>query len=177
MKRFFIIIPPVILFAIFVVFYKAHVKELDAKLEAKKVLDAKNKAEEEAKKKAAQELAEKEALRQREEIRQKVEAQKEKEKNEKEEKYRKILAETEAANAQSKKLQAQIVKLQKDILAVREARDKAQAEAIVTKLDLEKARIDKRNAEFEIQRYTDMLANAIAQSQALMNESLVAKKK
>jgi hypothetical protein len=46
-----------------------------------------------------------------------------------------------------------------------------------TKLDLEKARIAKRNAEFEIQRYTDMLAKRMDQSQALTNEIIAAKKK
>jgi predicted PolB exonuclease-like 3'-5' exonuclease len=177
MKRFFIVIPPVIFFAIFVVFYRAHERELDAKIEEKRLLDEKAKQEEDARKKALQDQSEKEAERQREEIRLRIEAQKEKEQNEKEEKYRKILAETEAANAQSKKLQAQIVKLQADILAVRAARDKAQAEAMETKLDLEKGKVDKRNAEFEIQRYTEMLANAMGQSQALLNDALAAKKK
>ena len=46
-----------------------------------------------------------------------------------------------------------------------------------TKLDLEKSRIDKRNAEFEIQRFTEMLSKRMDQSQALTNEVLAAKKK
>ncbi len=177
MKRFIIILPPVILFAIFVFFYKAHVKELEEKQAAAKVLADKAKADEEARKKVLQEAADKEAQRQKEARLAEIEKQKEEERNKKEERDREIIAQTEAANASSKKLQAQIIKLQADILAVRAARDKAQAEAMETKLDLEKARIAKRNAEFEIQRYTDMLAKRMDQSQALTNEIIAAKKK
>jgi len=177
MKRFIIIIPPVILFAIFVFFYKAHVKELEDKQATQKVIAEKAKVEEEARKKALQEAADKEAQRQKEERLAQIEKLKEEERNRKEERDREIISQTESANASSKKLQAQIIKLQADILAVRAARDKAQAEAMETKLDLETARVAKRNAEFEIQRFTDMLSKRMDQSQALTNEVLAAKKK
>jgi len=177
MKRFIIILPPVILFAIFVFFYKAHVKELEEKQAAAKLVADKAKADEDARKKTLQEAADKEAQRQKEARLAEIEKQKEEERNKKEERDREIIAQTEAANASSKKLQAQIIKLQADILAVRTARDKAQAEAMETKLDLEKSRIAKRNAEFEIQRFTEMLAKRIDQSQALTNEIIASKKR
>ena len=177
MKRFIIILPPVILFAIFVFFYKAHVKELEEKQASAKVAADKAKVEEDARKKDLQEAADKEAQRQKEERLAQIEKLKEEERNKKEERDREIISQTEAANASSKKLQAQIIKLQADILAVRAARDKAQTEAMETKLDLEKSRIAKRNAEFEIQRYTDMLAKRMDQSQALTNEIITAKKR
>ena len=177
MKRFIIIIPPVILFAIFVFFYKAHVKELEDKQATQKVIAEKAKVEEEARKKVLQEAADKEAQRQKDERLAQIEKLKEEERNRKEERDREIISQTESANASSKKLQVQIIKLQADILAVRAARDKAQAEAMETKLDLEKSRIDKRNAEFEIQRFTEMLSKRMDQSQALTNEVLAAKKK
>ena len=177
MKRFIIILPPVILFAIFVFFYKAHVKELEEKQAAAKLVADKAKADEEVRKKTLQEAADKEAQRQKEARLAEIEKQKEEDRNKKEERDREIIAQTEAANASSKKLQAQIIKLQADILAVRTARDKAQAEAMETKLDLEKSRIAKRNAEFEIQRFTEMLAKRIDQSQALTNEIIASKKK
>lgn len=177
MKRFIIILPPVILFAIFVFFYKAHVKELEEKQAAAKLVADKAKADEEVRKKTLQDAADKEAQRQKEARLAEIEKQKEEDRNKKEERDREIIAQTEAANASSKKLQAQIIKLQADILAVRTARDKAQAEAMETKLDLEKSRIAKRNAEFEIQRFTEMLAKRIDQSQALTNEIIASKKK
>ena len=177
MKRFIIILPPVILFAIFVFFYKAHVKELEEKQATAKLVADNAKADEEARKKTLQEAADKEAQRQKEARLAEIEKQKEEDRNKKEERDREIIAQTEAANASSKKLQAQIIKLQADILAVRTARDKAQAEAMETKLDLEKSRIAKRNAEFEIQRFTEMLAKRIDQSQALTNEIIASKKK
>jgi len=177
MKRLFIVIPPVILFAIFIFFYNAHVKELELKkqqaAEAAQIKDN----EEAARKKVLQEAADKEAQRQKEERLALIDKQKEEERNKKEERDREIIGQTESANASSKKLQAQIIKLQADILAVRAARDKAQTEAMETKLDLEKARIDKRNAEFEIQRFTEMLAKRMDQSQALTGEILAAKKR
>jgi uncharacterized membrane protein YqiK len=111
MKRFIIILPPVILFAIFVFFYKAHVKELEEKQAAAKVLADKAKADEEARKKVLQEAADKEAQRQKEARLAEIEKQKEEERNKKEERDREIIAQTEAANASSKKLQAQIIKL------------------------------------------------------------------
>ncbi len=177
MKRLFIVIPPVILFAVFVFFYKAHVaeKEHAAAVSAEKARQESIK--EEARKKALQEEAERLAAIEKAKRQDEIEKALEKIKNEKEEKYRKLIADTEAANASSKKLQAQIVKLQADILAVRAARDNAQAEAMKTKLDLEQARIDKRNAEFEIQRFTDMLANRMDQTQALVNDVLAGAKK
>ncbi len=177
MKRLIIVIPPVILFAIFVFFYKAHVRELEIKETAQRVADEKAKAEETARKQKLQEEADREAQRLKEERLAEIERRKEEERNKRDERDREIISQTEAANASSKRLQAQIIKLQADIQAVRAARDKAQAEAMETKLDLEKARIDKRNAEFEIQRYTDMLAKRMDQSQALTNEVLASSKR
>ena len=177
MKRFIIILPPVILFAIFVFFYKAHVKELEEKQAAAKIVAEKAKVDEDARKKVLQEAADKEAQRQKEERLALIEKQKDEAQNKKEEMYRDILSQTESANASSKKLQAQIIKLQADILAVRAARDKAQAEAMETKLDLEKARVAKGNAEFEIQRFTEMLAKRMEQSQALTTEVIAANAK
>ena len=177
MKRLIIFLPTVALFGVFVFFYKAHVAEMEHEAAVRAEEQRQKDTAEEARKKKLQDEAEQEAARQKAIRQAEIDREKERIKNEKEEKNRKLIAETEAANATSKRLQAQIIKLQSDILSVRAARDKAQAEAMETRLDLEKAKIDKRNAEFEIQRFTDMLANRMDQSQALVNEVLAGGKK
>ncbi len=177
MKRFILTIPPVIAFAIFVFFYQAHMEAMRVDKEQKEIA-AKQKEAQEAEIKKARKIEEDKVAEQEKAKRLALIAkQKEEERNKKEEVLRTIVNDTEAALADGKRLQAQIIKLQADIQTTRAARDKAQTEAMETKLDLEKARIDKSNAEFEIQRYTDMLANRMAQSQAMVGEILKAKNK
>ena len=177
MKRFIFVLPPIVLFGIFIFFYQEFTKELDHKKVVAAELKAKSDAEEIVRKQIAKEASDKEAARQKAERQAALDKQKEDERNKKEEIERNILNATEAAIAEGKRLQAQIIKLQNDIQSTRAARDKAQAEASDTKLELEKARIDKNNSEAEIQRYTEMLANRMAQSQAMIADALVPKKK
>ncbi len=177
MKRIIIFLPTIVLFAVFVFFYKGFAHNLEVTHQAQKQEQQRLADEEAARKAELQRQADIEAERQKAELIAKIEAHKRQKQAEIDERNRKIIQETEQANAQSKKLQAQIIKLQKDILNVRAARDKAQSEASETRLDLEKARIEKRNAEFEIQRYTDMLATRMGQSQALFAEQIADAKK
>ena len=179
MKRFLFVLPPIVLFAIFIFFYQGFLKEMDIKKAEAQATADKLAADEAARKVVAKAAADKEAARQKEERQTAIDKVKEEIRNKKEEAERKVLNETEAALAEGKRLQAQIIKLQNDIQATRAARDKAQAEASETKLDLEKAVIDKRNSEFEIQRFTEMLSTRMGQSQAMVADVMAnaAKKK
>jgi len=177
MKRFIFVLPPIILFGIFIFFYQGFLKEMEVRQKELAAQKAKADADELARKEIAKAAADKEAARQKAERQAEIDRIKEEIRNKKEEAERKILNETESAIAEGKRLQAQIIKLQSDIQATRAARDKAQAEAIETKLDLAKALIEKRNAEFEIQRYTDMLATRMAQSQAMIADLNASAKK
>jgi preprotein translocase subunit SecF len=168
MKRFIFVLPPIILFGIFIFFYQGFLTRMDLHKKELAEQKAKSDADEAARKEIAKAAADKEAARQKAAHQAEVDKAKEAIRNAKEEAERKILNETESAIAEGKRLQAQIIKLQSDIQSTRAARDKAQAEAIETKLDLAKALIEKRNSEFEIQRYTDMLATRMAQSQAMI---------
>lgn len=172
MKRLFLILPPVAAFIVFVFLYQGHVKQMEITKEANKVLADKAKVAEDARKLELKIAADKEAEKQKTARQAEIDKQKEAIRNAKEEAERKILNETEAAIAEGKRLQAQIIKLQGDIQSTRAARDKAQAEASETKLDLEKSRIEKRNAEFDIQRFTEMLATRMAQSQAMTTDAI-----
>lgn len=168
MKRLFFILPPVVVFIVFIFLYQGHVEKMVLDQKEKAALDAQKKKAEDARKLelkiAADKLAEEDKAKRQADI----DKRKEEIRNAKEEAERKILNETESAIAEGKRLQALIIKLQSDIQTTRAARDKAQAEASDTRLDLEKAKIDKRNAEFEIQRFTEMLATRMAQSQAMV---------
>lgn len=168
MKRLFLILPPVAVFVVFIFLYQGHTAQMEIDLKAKQALAEKAKAEDDARKLELKIASDKEAERQKAARQAEIDKKKEEIRNAKEEAERKILNETESAIAEGKRLQALIIKLQSDIQTTRAARDKAQAEASDTRLDLEKAKIDKRNAEFEIQRYTDMLATRMAQSQAMV---------
>ena len=91
MKRLIIVIPPVILFAIFLFFYNTHVEQMRITEEQKKEVAKQEAAKEEARKKKLQEEAEREALRQKEERRLAIEKAKEEAQNKKEEEERKGL--------------------------------------------------------------------------------------
>ena len=176
MKRFTLILPPVILFAIFAFFYQGHLKEMEAQrvkiVEEQRIATAK----EDQRKAELKAQADAEAAKAKKDREAADQKRREDEQNKKDEKERTITTATEAALAENSGLQAQIIKLQKDLQETRIQRDAAQKEAIETKLDIEKARIDKRNAELEIQRYTDMLAQRIKQSSLLAQQPDVAKK-
>ena len=134
-------------------------------IEQKAKEDAENQRKAELKK-----LADDEAAKQKDQREKEERKRQEAEQNRKEEKERTIVAATESALAENSGLQAQIIKLQKELKEVRIQRDLAQKESIATKLDIEKARIDKRTTELEIQRYTDMLAQRIKQSTLLAQQ-------
>ena len=172
MKRLFLIIPPVLLFGIFVFFYNGHTTEMEQRKEETRIAQEKKDKEEEARKQKLREQAQIEADRQKKELADKILKIEEDARNKREEDERKIVAETESALAENRRLAALITKLQKDIQGMRVARDKAQKDAIETKLDIERSRIEKRNSELEIQRFTDMLATRIKQSTLLAQQDV-----
>ena len=79
-----------------------------------------------------------------------------------EDESRRIAADTAGYSAGAAKLAAEVADLQSQLASVRAKRAKLSAEAFATAKTVELARIDKRNAELEIQRLTAMLARQAA---------------
>lgn len=157
MNRLFIIIPPVILFAIFMVFHHQFINELDAKHEKDRI-EAETKAKEEAdRKKKNEEQAEAEAKKRKEEADAAERERLAKIQRDRDERERVLKESTERYVTTGRGYQAEIARLQKDLEAARLSRDKAAGEALDLSLDVERSRIAKRAADNEIQRLTEMI--------------------
>jgi len=163
MNRFYIIVP-VVLLCLFSVAYWQHSKEA-AEQEAQRVAMEKAAKDEEARKKEADIKRAQEDNKRREEQRKKEDAEKEaKRKEEYNKAMQKITDEKNNYAAKAADAKRQADKLQKEIDDLRAAKEKLNREVLDMSKKVELARIDKRNAELEIQRFTEMLAKRAADS-------------
>lgn len=155
---------PGIMFAIFIFFYLGAVKEMDkkaadkaAKVAAEAKADADRKAEIERK---AVEDAEK-----RQKERDAADAKKA---QEKEEAYQKVMTqlktETDDYNAQADKLAKEAADLEISISQTRTNKEKLNRETFDLAKEVELAKINRRNAEIEIQRMVEVAGKKVADS-------------
>jgi chromosome segregation ATPase len=164
MKKWFYVLFPTALLALFLVFYLSSVKETEAREEAHKVEMAKEKAEADAKKAAAEKTAMDDAERRNVE-RAAAEAKAAKDK---EDKYNtemaRIKADTDKSNASAEKYAKEVSELTIELDNLNKDKDRLTREAFEMDKKIELQEVARHNAELELQRYTQMIADRADES-------------
>jgi len=155
---------PIILLAVFGFFYWQYMQTAEEHEKQRLAMVAKEKADAEAKKHEAEEKARIDSERRTAErdAEEKRKAEDKRKKNEAE--IQKIRDEIAKYTTQANDFAKQSAKLEQDLANLRSAKEKANREAFELNKQVERAQIDKRNAEFEIQRLTDMIARKAGDS-------------
>lgn len=164
MNRFAIVIPPVLVLAIFIFFHRGFMHE---KAEKERIAaEAKAKQDKEDSDRRAKQAAQAaEEARIARENAAKAEAERLAAEQAKVDERKRVLTEsTEKYQTTARGFQAEIARLQKDLENARLSRDKAAADALDLSLDVERARIAKRASDNEIQRLTDVIQNRLNNS-------------
>jgi len=163
MNRFYYLVP-VVLLAIFAFFYWNHTKEAAVKAEQVRIEQARIKAEADAKKLAAEQKAREDAQKRSDER----DAEERKKATEKAAKYnaeiQKIRDEITKYTNQVNDETKESARLDQELANLRAAKEKANREAFELHKQVEKGEIEKHDAEFEIQRLTDMIAKRASDS-------------
>lgn len=164
MKKWMYLLFPGVMLVGFIFVYMSHVEEAHEK--AKKVAERieKDKAEAEAKKKAAEAKAREDAKKRQDER----EAEERKKIEEKEAKQaaddKKVRDQTAEFTAKVAAAQKQVNALESELDRLRKERDKVSRDSFEIAKRIELARIARRNAELEIQRMTEMVSRRAAES-------------
>jgi hypothetical protein len=163
MNRSYVIVP-IVLIALFSFFYWQFMRTAADKERAHQEQVAREKAEADNKKKIAEQKAAEDA-RKRDMER---EAEEKKKAEEKKAKYdadiKRIRDDIAKYTAQANDFAKQSAKLDQELTNARAAKDKANRESFDLHKQVERAQVDKRTAEFEIQRLTDMIARRASDS-------------
>ena len=164
MKKWMYLIFPGLMLAGFLVFYLSHKKAAQEKEAAHEVAVAKKKAEDDQKKKEAEAKAREDA-RKRQEEREAEDRKKEEEKAAKQAADdKKVRDQTNEFLAKAKSAEGQVHQLDAELERLRKEKDQVSRETFDLQKQVELARIARRNAELEIQRMTEMVAQRAAQS-------------
>jgi hypothetical protein len=163
MKRSYYIVP-IVLLALFGGLYWQHMGQMEQKEAELKAQQARVKAEEDAKKKEAERKAREDAdkrIAQRE-------ADERKKADEKEARLKadieKIKSATAKANALLADYNKQAAALDKELMALRAEKEKLGRDAFDMAKKVELAMVDKRTAEFQVQRMAEMVAKRANES-------------
>jgi hypothetical protein len=163
MKRSYYI-APVLILGLFSFFYWQHMGDMKLKEQRQQAERARIQAEEDAKKRDAQRKAEEDA-RKRMADREAEERKKEADKLAKQQKERDaIKADTDRYNAQIAEFNKKSATLDKDLVALRAERERLIRETFSTAKKIEIAMVERRNAELQVQRMAEMVANRANQS-------------
>jgi hypothetical protein len=157
MKRSYYIVP-VVLLALFGGLYWQHMGQMDRKAAELKAKEIRIKAEEDAKKKDAERKAREDAdkrIAQREAEEHKKEAEKEAKKKADLDKINSDIARFSSQLADFTK---QAANFDKELIALRAEKEKLGRDAFDRAKKVELALVDKRTAEFQVQRMADMVA-------------------
>jgi preprotein translocase subunit SecF len=164
MKKWMYLIFPGAFLGLFLIFFFSHKKESDEKERVRLEVAAKKKADDADAKSKAEEKA-KVAAAQRQAEREKEEADKDRVRREKQEKIdRDIRDDTNKALAEADAHQKEINALELELSRLHKSKDAVTREAFDLQKAVELEHIKKRNAELEIQRFTEMIARRAAQS-------------
>ena len=159
MKKWFYVLFPSALLALFMVFFLASKKETDAKEAAHKAEVARLKAEADEKKHNAEIKAQEDAERRNIERA----AEEAKAAKDKEDKYyaemARIKEETDRANAAAEVASKHVSELTIELDALHKQKDELTRGLFDLEKQVEMKQVERHNAEMEIQRYTEMLAN------------------
>lgn len=163
MNRSYLFVP-IILLAVFGFFYWQYMQTAEEKEKEHLALVAKEKADADAKKRDAEDKARKDADRRTAER----DAEERRKADEKRAKYdadiQKVRDEIAKYTAQANDSAKLSAKLDQELASLRGAKEKANREAFELNKQVERAHVDKRSAEFEIQRLTDMIARKASDS-------------
>jgi hypothetical protein len=164
MKKWLYLISVGGMMAVFLFFYFAFLKETKVKEEQRAVALAKERKIEEDKKAAAEAKAREDAAKRAKE-RADADAKKEADRLARwQAEGKKIQDATDAANAKADAYSKHISSLEVELNALRTNKEKLNREAFEFAKQVEQARINKRRAELEIQRMTDMIAKRAGDS-------------
>jgi chromosome segregation ATPase len=164
MKKWFYVLFPTLMIAVFLLFYMASRKETIAREVAQKEEAARTKAEADRKK------AEAEATAQADAERRNIQraADEAKAAKDKEDKYNtemaKIKAETDRENASAEKFSKEVSELTIELDTLHKQKDDLTRESFELLKKIELQEVARRNAELEIQRYDEMIANRADES-------------
>jgi hypothetical protein len=158
------VVTPGIMFGIFLFFYNGAVKEMDAKAERQRIEKAeKDKLEAERKK-----VIEDKALADAEKRQKDREAEDAKKLAQKEAEYTKVMdqlaSDTTDENAQADKLAKEVGALEVSISQARSTKEKLNRETFDLAKEVELAKVNRRNAEIEIQRMVEIAGKKVADS-------------
>lgn len=158
------VVTPGIMFGIFLFFYNGAVKEMDAKVERQRIEKAeKDKVEAERKK-----VIEDKALADAERRQKEREAEDAKKLAQKEAEYTKVMnqlaSDTADENAQADKLAKEVGELEISISQTRSTKEKLNRETFDLAKEVELAKVNRRNAEIEIQRMVEIAGKKVADS-------------
>lgn len=164
MKKWMYLIFPGIMLGAFLVFFFSYQKEAEARDKARVELVKKQEAEKAQKKADAERKAAIDA-KERQKAREKEDADKEAAKLAKLAAADKEVKDaTDKALAEGEKAAKEVAKLESDLDALRKSKDKINRDAFDLAKQVELAKVAKRNAEFEIQRTTEMISRRAADS-------------
>src|SRR5258708_1321148 len=155
MNKFYFIVPTVLI-AAFVFIYLGHSKEMHEKMEKARI-QAEAKIKEESKKKAEGELKASEDAKKRQEERDRQEREKEEEKRRKQaEADQKVADETNKALSDADRLSKEIAKIEADLTSLHAVHEKSTKAAFDAAKNVELMRINRRTAELQVQRMTEI---------------------
>jgi uncharacterized coiled-coil DUF342 family protein len=164
MTKFYVILPAICLIVFGVYYTKVAKPEIAAAEAAKRKVIDDQIAADEAHRKEIEAKAQEDARKAQEARELKDKEKQEKAQREKEEQDKKIQDETAKFENESAALTKQITGLEKQIADLRSKREATNHEVLELSKKVEMTKIDRRNAELEIQRMYDMVAQKVADS-------------
>ena len=164
MTKFYVILPAVCLIVFGVYYTKVAKPEMAATEAAKQKVIADERAAEDARRREIEAKAQEDARKAQEARELKDKEKQEKAQREKDEQDKKIQDETAKFENESAALTKQIAGLESQIADLRNKREATNREALELAKNVELTKIERRNAELEIQRMYDMVAQKVADS-------------
>lgn len=163
MNKFYIIVP-VVLLGVFLFFYNGALKEMAAKEATKKEEVAKVKAAEDARRAEIEKKAAEDAKRRQAEREAEDRAKEQKKIKEYEDAMRQLKDEADKYLAEADKNQKDANALELQLNDLRSVKEKTNRETFELAKQVELAKIARRNAELEIQRMVDVVAQKVGAS-------------
>ena len=158
------VIFPTVMLGVFLFFYFAEAKQAEIKEKQRSAELAKQKADEAEKKRIAEEKARVDSARRQAE-RAAEDAKREADKLAKwQAEGKRIQDDTDKSVADADRYAKQVAELEIQLDSARKAKDKASREAFDLLKTVERSKVDRRNAEVEIQRLTEMVARRASDS-------------
>ncbi|MDI1250458.1 MAG: hypothetical protein PSV13_16465 [Lacunisphaera sp.] len=158
------IIVPVVLLAVFGFLYRGALQEMDAKQKALAAQAAQVEETEAKRKKEVEDKANADAQKRQEQRAAEDLAKAEKKQREYDDVMKKLKDETSDYTVQSAKFAKEAADLEQQITQTRNEREKLNREALELSKQVELAKINRRNAELEIQRTMEMVAVKLNES-------------